>query len=335
MPPQSRAVPKAVTPRIANFTLSSNDNLAVAARKIIGKQAARMRQNTPRTREGGDPGALHDMRVATRRLRFAFMLFSPWMPPGRADRLRGELRRTALVLGRVRDLDVFLEELPDMMDRAHLAEEERKIILSLLKRKRGQGRAVLVRSLRSERHRRMVRALRRMPMNPLAGIPAEEEALRMIREAGEKVRDFAQTADFTKAEDLHRLRILFKRLRYTCEYFGDLYGPVLEGAIGHFVRFQDCLGQYQDGVAGSAILSGLMKKYGAVHPQLAEAEGRLQAVLREKRGLQREAFSEIWSEFPLIMRAFVKRIRKGPAPRECVRRSASGCAGSFVPPRDK
>ena len=324
-----------VRPAVSLYTLGLNDTLTSAARKIIGKQEARMREHTPKTRKGGGSEALHDMRVATRRLRFALKLFSPWMPPGRADRLRGELRRTALVLGRVRDLDVFLEELPGLMDRAQLGEEDRKIILGLLKRKRGQGRAVLVRSLRSRRHRRMARALRRMPMNPQADIPVKEEAARMIREAGDGLRDFARKADFAKSEDLHRLRILFKRLRYTCEYFLDLYGPALEGAIARFVRFQDCLGKYQDGVAGSSILSGLMKPEG-VPPPWVEGVGRLQNVLREKRGLQREEFSEFWPEFPLTMRAFFKRIRLGPAPSRTVRGSASaGCGGSGALPRDK
>jgi CHAD domain-containing protein len=300
--------------RVASYALASDDTLAAAARKIIGKQTARMKEHTAGTREGSDPEALHDMRVATRRLRFALRLFGPWMPPGRADRLRCELRRTALVLGRIRDLEVFLLELPCMMDRAGLTGEQKAWITGALRRKRGQGRAVLVRSLRSNRHRRMARALERMPMTAGADVPAMEEAGRMIREAGEKLRAFSRKADLTKQEDLHCFRILFKRLRYTCEYFRDLYGPALDGAIAHFIRFQDCLGKYQDGVVGAAILSSLSKaKKNRDCPYFMDAITKLQGVLREKRGLQREEFSELWTDFPLTLRAFSALIRRPKA----------------------
>ena len=332
--PPTKALRAGFAKRIAEYALDLDDTLADAARKIIGKQVSRMKEHAPATKRGDDPEALHDMRVATRRLRFALRLFAPWMPSGRADRLRGELRRTALVLGRVRDLDVFLMELPAMMDRASLPQEQQAGVTSPLKRKRGQGRAVLVRSLKSKRHRRMTRALERMPMISEAQIPAKEEAGRMIREAGERIRDFAKKADFTKREDLHRLRILFKRLRYTCEYFRDLYGPALDGAIAHFIRFQDCLGKYQDGVVGSAVLESLVKARSPQtvdrspqqadrrpqtidrsnagnnksSPDISDAITKLQEVLRQKRGLQREEFSELWAEFPLIMRAFFKLV---------------------------
>ena len=117
----------------------------------------------------------------------------------------------------------------------------------------------------------------------------------------------------------HHLRILFKRLRYTCEYFNDLYGGAFDGAIARFVRFQDCLGKYQDAVVASALLDGLKASGGPLKtsktrdcPYLNEANNKLQVVMRERRGLQREAFSELWSEFPLILRAFDKLLRSVP-----------------------
>jgi len=311
------------SPLTASYTLRPGDTLAEAARKIIAKQAARVRAHAPGTRGGRDPEALHDMRVATRRLRFAFRLFAPWMAPGRAGHLRADLRRVALVLGRVRDLDVFLGELPALMNRAGLAEAERRAVTAALGRKRAQGRAVLVRMLSGNRFVELVLILERAPVEPGVGGPAREEADRMLRSAARKLRAWGHRADLNKPADLHRLRILFKRLRYTCEYFNDLYGGAFDGAIARFVRFQDCLGRYQDAVVASAILDGLAKA-GSPKPEARSQNNnrdcpyliKLQQVLRERRGLQREAFSELWSDFALTLRAFSRllRIEASPSP---------------------
>ena len=67
----------------------------------------------PGTRLGEDIEELHDMRVATRRLRAAIDFFGEVLPV-RARTLRAELSWLADVLGGVRDLDVQIERLDDM-----------------------------------------------------------------------------------------------------------------------------------------------------------------------------------------------------------------------------
>ena len=63
-------------------------------------------------------------------------------------------------------------------------------------------------------------------------------------------------------------------------------------------------------------------------PYLMAAHEKLQVVLRERRGLQREAFAELWNEFPLIMRAFDHLLRfmppAWPGPPAAVRPPAQG-----------
>jgi CHAD domain-containing protein len=301
--------------RVASYGLHPGDTLAEAARKIILKQVARMRKHAPGTREGRDCEALHDMRVATRRLRFALRLFAPWMPPGRADRLRTDLRRVALALGRVRDLDVFLEGLPSLADEAGLSADQRRALLGALRRRRGQGRSVLVRMLAGRRFLALVLVLERVPLSG-ADAPAREASGRMLRKAARALRAWGRRADLTRPADLHRLRILFKRLRYTCEYFNELYGGALDGAIARFIRFQDCLGRYQDAVIAASLLDGLPGSRKPEdggdagrdrdRPDLAGATAKIQEILRAERGLQREAFAELWVDFPLLMRAFTK-----------------------------
>ena len=70
----------------------------------------RMVVNDPRTRLG-DVEALHQMRVATRRLRSDLRTFRPLLDPDWSESLRDELNWLGAVARRVRDLDVLLERL--------------------------------------------------------------------------------------------------------------------------------------------------------------------------------------------------------------------------------
>ena len=70
----------------------------------------------------GDPEGLHQMRVATRRLRAALRLFEQVVPTD-AEALRAELKWLATSLGAVRDLDVQLESLRHTADGLHPAPE--------------------------------------------------------------------------------------------------------------------------------------------------------------------------------------------------------------------
>src|SRR3712207_5223848 len=56
----------------------------------------------------GDPEGVHDMRVASRRLRSALRDFSPYLRRRQFRRARGDLKNLAAALGLVRDEDVAI-----------------------------------------------------------------------------------------------------------------------------------------------------------------------------------------------------------------------------------
>ena len=87
-------------------------SIAEVAYAVFRKQLRRMLRHEPGTRLGDDIEELHDMRVASRRLRAAIRLFRPFLP-ARFDRLGAELRWLGGVLGDVRDLDVQIEQLEE------------------------------------------------------------------------------------------------------------------------------------------------------------------------------------------------------------------------------
>ncbi|HXY43369.1 MAG TPA: CHAD domain-containing protein, partial [Acidimicrobiales bacterium] len=98
--------------------ISASSTVAEVAYAVLRRDAASMLAHEPGTRLGEDIESLHQMRVATRRMRAALSLFETVLP-ARAGRVHDELGWLAGVLGAVRDLDIQLgnldawtEELP-------------------------------------------------------------------------------------------------------------------------------------------------------------------------------------------------------------------------------
>jgi len=74
-----------------------------------------------------NPEALHQARVALRRMRSAFSLFKDVVSDAESPRLNGELRHLAGVLGKARDVDVLLSRKPrgDLRDRLEEVRKDR------------------------------------------------------------------------------------------------------------------------------------------------------------------------------------------------------------------
>ena len=111
-------------------------------------------------RLGADPEAVHQYRVATRRLRSDLRTFSGFLDEARTDELRGELSWLGSVVGPVRDLDVLgarfaaqVRGLPDL-DQAAASGLLTQVAASRLDARQG-----LLEALRSERYDRVLRTL--------------------------------------------------------------------------------------------------------------------------------------------------------------------------------
>src|SRR5215471_9873264 len=119
---------------------------------VVREQFALLRSHEAGTRAGDDPEELHDMRVATRRLRAALRCFQDVLPPS-ATQLNEELGWLASGLAAVRDLDVQLLRLQDLA--AIVSEQEQASLAAVrdvLTADRDEARASLIGLLDSERY---------------------------------------------------------------------------------------------------------------------------------------------------------------------------------------
>jgi inorganic triphosphatase YgiF len=147
-------------PDVSAVTVSPEDPASRAVQAALAAGLARLVANDPPTRLG-DVEGVHQMRVATRRLRSDLRTFRPMLDKAWARNLSDELRWLGGLLGAVRDPDVKLERLG--ADHADLLPDIGPY-MDRLRTQQATGREALLGALRGERYvallDRMVDAVR-------------------------------------------------------------------------------------------------------------------------------------------------------------------------------
>ena len=248
-------------PDLGPVGVSPDSTLGELAYRVLRKEASAMLARVPGTRLGEDIESLHQMRVATRRMRAGMDMFASVLPV-RAGRLRAELGWLAALLGEVRDLDIQLGRFDDWTE--EMPGDHREALdelADLLAGHRVQARRALLEALDSRRYERLVSGLVAMlaqgpSSRSTAGrAPAVVTMPALIGERHRAARKAARRAKRTgAATDYHRLRIRCKRLRYALEFASGLYDGELKGFVRQMTRLQDALGSMQDAAVASSRL---------------------------------------------------------------------------------
>jgi triphosphatase len=248
-------------PDLGPVGVSPDSTLGELAYRVLRKEASAMLARVPGTRLGEDIESLHQMRVATRRMRAGMDMFASVLPV-RAGRLRAELGWLAALLGEVRDLDIQLGRFDDWTE--EMPGDHREALdelADLLAGHRVQARRALLEALDSRRYERLVSGLVAMLVQgpssrSTAGrAPAVTTMPELIEERHRAARKAARRAKRTgAATDYHRLRIRCKRLRYALEFASGLYDGELKGFVRQMTRLQDALGSMQDAAVASSRL---------------------------------------------------------------------------------
>jgi CHAD domain-containing protein len=116
--------------------LNADDPYAEAAAKIVETRAGELIEHAQGVLDTGDIERVHDMRVATRRLRAALEIFEPCFPPKLFGESLGEVKRLADALGERRDRDVAISSLTAF--NAQMAAPDRRGVDSLIERFRAE-----------------------------------------------------------------------------------------------------------------------------------------------------------------------------------------------------
>jgi CHAD domain-containing protein len=255
-------------PRSAGVT--PDDTMAEAGRKVLRLHFDRMLANEPGTRQGVDIEALHDMRVATRRMRAAFRVFGDSFEKGFRKPLTKGLKRIGRALGRVRDLDVFMENARQYL--AALPEDRGGDLDALIDAwtvQHEKARRKMLAALDDDRYRSFVADMREFVETP--GLGAKEPkgiAPNLVRHVAPPaiyaryaaVRAYGPHLDGADIATLHALRIDGKWLRYTLEFFEEALGGEARAVIEVVRALQDHLGALHDADVARGLLREVMER---------------------------------------------------------------------------
>jgi CHAD domain-containing protein len=313
-----RAEPASLGPT----AIEPGDTIGQVGLAVLRRHFAAMLAKEAGTRLGDDIEELHDMRVASRRLRAAVALFRDFLPAD-AERLRPELAWVGQAIGTVRDLDVQLEQLDEWAEALPRADREPLDGLrSLLVAERAQARAEMLVALDSPRYERFVRRFAALLRGrsgtrtgpALATVPdLVERRHRALRKAMKRIHGDA------RPEAYHRLRIAGKRFRYALEFVSDVYPGETKQLVRRTVELQDVLGAYQDAHVAIERLRALAAERGTeLGPDAVFAMGevaeRYRAGTTDIRKRVEKTFAGVDGKAWKLLRRRMEAARPAPAP---------------------
>ena len=235
-------------------------------RQLVANEPATIRR---------DAEALHQMRVALRRLRAAISLFSDAVSDDRVNTIKTELRWLAREFGPARDLDTLLIEVLKPLRKQHANEPGLVSISKMFVRERLKSYRRAQEAVQSAQFRTLVldtaewveagpwstsedslmRARREMPIEIRAAEQLSRRRKKIMRR-GAKIGDLSP-------EQLHRLRIQGKKTRYAAEFFSSVYSGKKskkrsKKVLSSLTQLQNCLGGINDIVTRKALFAEII-----------------------------------------------------------------------------
>lgn len=258
-------------------------------------------------------GAVHRARNATRRLRGTLKVFRDLLPDPPVRRLRSELSWLAEVLGGVRDLDVHRARLDDGLSRLPAtATADLEPYLRHVEQEHSERVHALEGALASERFARLSagfaafldREPSRMALRHSPGA-CDDGAAEYAVPALRKLRRTGRRIDrHSPPEELHRLRIRCKRLRYQLESFEPAYGDRLRRVVRNLKRLQDSLGVHLDATVAAHRLRAFVASDGAseLRPASRRAVRQLSELEAGNAKASLKSFRHDWKRFEARVR---------------------------------
>jgi CHAD domain-containing protein len=288
---QNRAEPLAVTPSDESHAEPAPGMSAGQAFTVIGM--ACLRQLT--THETGtikrEPEALHQMRVALRRLRAAISLFGEVVSDDRVEAIKAELKWLGRELAPARDLDSLLIEVIKPLRKQRAGIPGFASVARIFERERLKSYRQVQAAVQSQRFRSLVADTtawvgdgpwtRSSDAQHAAhrNEPIETLAAEQLSRRRKKIRRRGREIASLDAERLHALRIQVKKARYAVEFFSSLYrGKKSERRKEKFHaalrQLQGSLGGFNDIAMRKTLCEAILTRPGR---NLTEAQNRQRA----------------------------------------------------------
>lgn len=239
--------------------LATVGSVEVAASRILAEARDHAQSNFVRIVDTDDPSGPHQARVALRRFRTGLSAFRKVLGPAGVS-LNDAARQIGGVVGALRDLDVLIDETLATFATAYPQEH---------------GFATLAKTLhdRRERTRADVRAYMAGPHATAFVFHAAEVSARLAEETGRKktlpghaakvmdkrlraVAEYGERIETLTIDERHEMRKALKKLRYSADMLGMVYGDEALGYVRVIKPLQKVLGALNDAAAAEMMLTG-------------------------------------------------------------------------------
>jgi CHAD domain-containing protein len=274
----------------------ANDPAGAHLRYILGHQLDTILSRDPGVRLGGESEDVHQMRVATRRMRSVLRVARPLLKSEWEEPLRAKLGWLGRQLGEARDLDVQIayfkgqSESVKPQDRAAFGR-----FLEYLQQKRRKVQRQLMRDLRRPRYvaliNQLIPAVREPAMVPTDELTIPDLARKAFRKLRKAVKELDESATNAK---WHHVRIRAKRARYAAELSEWSSGRAATRFIAKIKIIQDQLGDLQDAVMAEDHLRRFTSKRAGRHS--AFLAGQMVERQRQRRHQAKQAFPSAWRQ---------------------------------------
>ena len=255
------------------------------------------------------PDAVHQMRVACRRLRSSLKVFRPLLDETWAESTRAELSWLADELGGVRDREVLRKRLLGAIaemarSRDHLAlGAAAALVERALTDQEAAARVEMIDALRSPRYvallETLVDATHGVPVTEAADEPAGEVVPPLVAKAWRRLARRVSELDAGSDDHAwHLARIAAKQCRYACEAAVPVFGKPAKRLASATEEVTELLGAHQDSAVAEQTLRELagLPRNRLVTRQAVFGLGLLYAGELAAAAHSREEFWEIWPE---------------------------------------
>ena len=294
---------KASTPK-----LSTTTDVDTVFKTLAFGCIGQMQANEHGVLHSSDIEYVHQARVALRRLRSVFNVFSSAVPETHFSDHLGWLRNISRMLGEARDWDVFVTEfLPQAS--SNMNEDFAKCELtrnaaSLRAEARSRALAVLagtdftVRMLRLSQllHEQNWAAIRTIEQQESAALSPRSFATSVLGRAYRDVAQRGKRINPHNVKEFHKLRIRIKKLRYSSELLSPLFGvKAARKFLSQLADLQKVLGNLNDAANATSLVSQLAAMNGdqAYLQSIAYLRGYAAAQARSSVS----GFNAVWKKF--------------------------------------
>jgi CHAD domain-containing protein len=288
-------------PEVAPQPVQPDSPAKDVIKSVLAESIASLLHHDPLVRTSGDPEAVHQARVSTRKLRSHLRTFGPLLDPEWTEPLRSELGWLAMGLGAVRDREVLLERLRERAKSLPAADlRSAGSLLHILEVEIDTLRKKLLAELGSMRYvdllERLVAAAHSPATLPEADQPASAVLPPLAAGPWRRLRSAVrQLPDPPTDPELHRIRILAKRARYAAEAVAPVAGSAAAAFARAAAKLQTVLGEHQDSVTAQAWLRS------------ARISGRRAFVAGELIAMEHIAAEEARAKWPKVWKALDRK----------------------------